>query len=130
MAPVESFWLGLKDPARTRKRQWRGHEVLVEIWVDETDLPWDGDAPLEEGSTGWDATVRVSFDDEVVGNVWAGDSCGGIWISGKNPWRDEYLLSQLGEYEEEALGHLGAAAARAGHFCLNPDCIVQGVMGR
>ena len=126
---VESSWLSLKNPDKTRNRAWRGHDVLVEIWVEPTDLAWEGDEPLGEGFTGWDLTVRVSFHDDIR-LVWSGDSCCGIWIDGSRPFRDDYMLDHVEESTKEAIAILGPRAARMGHLCGDPECIVEGVMER
>jgi hypothetical protein len=84
-----------RKPDRTETREWKGRQVEVRIWCDQTDCEWDGDDPLEPGSTGWDQTVEVEvqFGDQ---RFTAGDSLCNSWINpGGESYLDEVVKEQL-----------------------------------
>jgi len=65
--------------------------IMVEVWIDPTDLPYDGDFPEDaEGCEGWDILVRATL--EVAGQRWEGlDSLGSIWIRPGDKYLDECI---------------------------------------
>lgn len=72
----------MRHPDRCGPMKWKcgrkSYDVVVSAWVDETDLPWDGDEPLDPGMAGFDLTVEVEL--EFMGQKFVGrDSLGSVW---------------------------------------------------
>ena len=90
----------MRKPDETTESEVQGIPCTVETWCDWTDVPWDGDEPLEENAEGYDVCARVTIalrDGSAVGH----DSLGGIWILPDASGRG-YLASELASVVEEA----------------------------
>jgi hypothetical protein len=94
----------MRRPDETETIGHKGMTVDVSTWIDPTDIPWDGDCELEEGSEGWDVLVEVKT---TVGgfSFIARDSLGSIRCS---PDREgnKYLHEEVKNVVEEALFQL------------------------
>ena len=98
------------EPDETETIEHKGLTVEVLTWVDPTDLEWDGDFELAEGSEGWDVMVEART--TIAGHSFmAFDSLGSIWVS---PDRDgnKYLREEIGEVKRQALSSLEIEIAR------------------
>ncbi len=96
----------MRRPDRTEETTWYGELVNVQIWIDETEYPWDGDEPLEPGSEGYDILVRVSF-----GHFRGQSSLGSVWIYPNKEGRD-YLEAEIKDVTGEALSDLETEVRR------------------
>lgn len=75
----------------------------IETRTDPTDLPWDGDEPLDEGAEGWDVLVEATIVTEGL-NLVGFSSLGSIWII-PNPEGIEYLREETRNVRAEAIAH-------------------------
>lgn len=68
----------MRKPDSTETLTWKGFEIQVSKWCDPTDLPYDGDVIIDEGTEGWDLLVEVSLQ---VGVQYftSGNSLGSCW---------------------------------------------------
>jgi len=100
----------MSQPSKTHEVEWNGLKVQVKEYCDPTDVPWDGDHPLEPGSEGYDQAVEVSveFDGQ---RFEASDHLCGSWIS---PDREgfDYLESVMKDLIGNALHNLGLEIRR------------------
>lgn len=95
----------MRRPDRKLEGVSRGISYLAAVWIDPTDLPWDGDFPLPEGSEGWDVSVEVTA--EIDGERFSErDSLGSIWIE---PNRDGF------DYLDECIQDVTDTAVYALH---------------
>jgi hypothetical protein len=70
----------MRNPDLTKEITWKSFKVTVREWCDQTDIPWDGEFPLEEGSEGFDLYVEVSL---MIGDVRfeGASSLGSVWVA-------------------------------------------------
>lgn len=94
----------MTQPSKEHTVRWRGQDVQVKEFCEQTDIPWDGDHELDPGSEGYDITVEVEV---TLGNTTfkAGASVGGHWIV-PNQEGFKYLDEQTKEIFDEALSNL------------------------
>lgn len=93
-----------------------GMEVRIELTVEPTEFPWDGDEPLEQGAEGWDVMAEAILDlggskKSPHGTVKAGASLCSTWIM---PDRDgiAYLDSVKQDIMDEAVSNLEEELSR------------------
>jgi hypothetical protein len=77
----------MRKPDLVEKMTWKGHPVTVSKWCDVTDIPWDGEFPLEEGSEGWDLFVKVELTLDGV-TFSCLDSLGSVWVDAHTGYLD------------------------------------------
>ncbi len=51
----------MRAPDRTKTVRFLRHNVEVNTWIDQTDLPWGGCEPLPENCEGFDVLVKVAL---------------------------------------------------------------------
>lgn len=89
-----------------------GIRCTVLEFVEPTDVPWDGEFPLEPGSEGWDVTYEVTAH---LGSheFKSGASVGGHWVC---PDQEgfRYLDEQKKEVRDEALANVLDEIRRVG----------------
>lgn len=78
----------MRKPDKTEVIQHKGQDVIVDVWIDATDLPYDGDNPEDaEGCEGWDVLVKATH--HKVHRFEGVDSLGSIWIRPGDKYLDE-----------------------------------------
>jgi hypothetical protein len=94
----------MRRPDETETIEHKGMSVEVQTWIDPTDLPWDGDCELDEGSEGRDVLVDVRT---TIGGFTfiARDSLGSIWCSPDHEG-NKYLREEVKNVVEGALFQL------------------------
>jgi hypothetical protein len=98
------------EPDETETIEHKGLTVEVLTWVDPTDLEWDGDFELAEGSEGWDVMVEART--TIAGHSFMGhDSLGSIWIDASHDGQ-RYLREEIDDVKQQALSSLEIEIAR------------------
>lgn len=106
----------MSNSERILGRVLGGKNVTVLLTVEPTDLPWDGDEPLEENAEGWDVMAEATLDlggsgKKSLGTVTAHASVCSTWIL---PDTDglQYLNSVKDDIVNEAVQNLEEELAR------------------